>query len=154
MAETSYPTLHRVFPRTKTQAFGAQWFVDAPWAHPMWRQYLVGVCDLTTALTEPPLLYAEGVTHELVVYAVDPDKLVTSFDAMPQGYLLTPANHVHQFVADSDEAAQARIQRLVTMIEARELSPDTDFVTVWEELFKDGVTLRRGRNVPENGRYQ
>ena len=121
---------------TDPQQFAVRWDIEAPWAHPFWNSYLVSLCDLTTETGEPPVKYRPDVTHEVIVWALDPET----------GKLLQPPNHGYQFVAPSNEAARERITALVAQIEARQLSPDTDFSKAWDVLFADGVTLRVAPN--------
>lgn len=141
------PALFDSYPAREGQAFGAGWIVTAPWAHPFWSQYIVSLTDLTTPMPKvgPPLLYMPGATHEVVVEVLDPDILVNEFkiEAEPKLRRLSPPNYAYQFKAWSDEAATARIQALVDQIDAEKLSPDTDWRSVWDGLFKDGVSLRK-----------
>jgi hypothetical protein len=152
---TDRPTLHISCTRKPGSAFGVQWLVDVPWAHPVWRQYAFFLHDLTSDLGRPPLLYAEGVTHELVVFAVDPTKRqITDLRHRPDAWLLQPPNHAYQFAAANDAEAEARIATLVRRVEQRTLSPDTDFRPEWDRLFADGVSLLVGANRPRDGVYQ
>jgi hypothetical protein len=148
------PTLFRSSAATPSTPYSAVWYVDAPWAHPLWRQYALFLVDLTTETGTPPLLYAQGVTHEVDVWAVDPKLPVTDIDDRNTAHLLTPQNHGYQFRAESDAAAEARIADLVRRIELRDLSPDTDFIRTWDAIFADGASLRHGHNRPADGVYQ
>lgn len=143
-------TVHNSQPRAEGRPFGATWVVTAAWAHPVWHSYIITLYDLTTVLPAPhppAKLHAEGVTHEVGVWALDPSKpvpTVLNVDGTSDHPVkpLTPANHLYQFTAESDEAAEARIAELVKDIERGRLSPDTDFTSAWDQVFADGVTLK------------
>lgn len=146
-------TLHATLPRSKSFAFQAGWIVDAPWAHPIWPQYVISVVDLTTKVPgiDDPVFYMPDATHEVQVWALDPDYPITEFKLLPKPtaiHRLTPGNHIYQFKVDDDAAAEARIQKIVDAIERKEISPDTDFTYQWDFLFRDGVTLKRSAFSP------
>lgn len=130
---------------TQTGVFSAAWIIDAPWAHPVWSQYLLALYDLTTPAPEAGtvVFYMPGATHEFVLHALDPEQLIPK-DAPIQGSgyrPLIPPNYGYQFKADSDEAALARVQELVDGIVAQKLSPDTDFRSLWNKLLADAYPL-------------
>ena len=124
--------------------FGALWLVDAPWAHPAWRQYLMSLCDLTTEMGEQPMTCMKGATHEIIVWAVDPRVVIETGERIVDWKfdkaLLTPPNQLQQFHADSDDAAVARINQVVELIEAMRLSPDSDAQADWDRLFTGSNT--------------
>lgn len=127
------------------QPFQATWLVSAPWAHPLWHSYAFLLYDLTTPLEKPSFKKREDVTHEMLVYAMHPDRKPHVASDMKDwnldGCCLRPANHGYQFAAPSHEAAHTRIAALVEMIEGQRLSPDTDFRRDWDSLFADAETL-------------
>ena len=126
------------FTRPEGPVFNKTWIVEAKWAHPLWHSYAFLLYDITTEIPGQPasVFYRDGMTHELMVFALDPAHPVE-----PMFKVLTPANHGYQFKAESDEAATARIVALLEEIEAKKLSPDTDFRTMWDVRFPDGVSL-------------
>jgi hypothetical protein len=129
-------------PAAEGKPSGATWVLTVPWAHPFWDQYLVLLSDLTTETGEPPAIVRPGMTHEMMIWVINPEIEITKWaDKPPTGALLSPANHGYQFKADSDEAARDRIAGYIAQIEARELSPDTDWRGAWNKLFKDGASL-------------
>lgn len=137
-------------PEIHTEAgkpFAATWLLDAPWAHPVWSQYTLFVYDLTTPTAEPPIVYLNGATHEMLLFALDPAHRVDPAQPASRQKIakLHPANAGYQFRAASDEAAVERLQQIVDAIEARRLSPDTDFRSVWDRRFADGCSLLRRR---------
>ncbi|MGO8241268.1 hypothetical protein ACC806_34590 [Rhizobium ruizarguesonis] len=127
-----------------SEVFSVSWVIDAPWAHPMWSQYLVTLYDLTTPHKDGiPTLHLKDATHEFLVHALDLRHQVPR-DVPPSKVrivMLQPANYGYQFKADSDEAAEARIQELVSGIVAGKLSPDTDFRSLWNKLLPDMYPL-------------
>ena len=119
--------------------FGALWLVDAPWAHPAWRHYLISLSDLDTPIGVQPDLRVEDATHEIIVWAVSPKVRVETGERIEDWKfdqaLLHPPNQLQQFRAASDDAACDRIDRVVELIEARRLSPDSDAREDWDRLF-------------------
>lgn len=137
-----------VAPNRPDEIYTKAWWVDAPWAHPFWQSYCIFLSDLYRPSSIGPkeaTKYAEGVTHEVVVYALDPDD--TNYRVWPDGdgkmpRVLTPPNYIYQFYAASDEAAKARIETIVQNIANGQINPDTDAIRQWEHLFADGVSAR------------
>jgi hypothetical protein len=124
--------------------FSVAWLIEAPWAHPLWNQYLVMLYDLTSEHPDgPPKLYLPDATHEFAVHALDPDFPVAKDAPLASSELRTlmPPNYCYQFKAESDEAAQARVQMIVDGIVAQHLSPDTDFRSLWNKLLADAYPL-------------
>ena len=132
----------------KGLAFGTTWLVHAPWAHSAWHSYIVTLVNLNTPVGGKPAdTMRSGGTREVLVWAANPEVEIKTGDQPEDwdfnGGLLWPANHGYHFVAESDEDAFARIEVLVKAIEEKLLSPDTDFTSTWDELFRDGVTLKK-----------
>lgn len=131
-------------PATETAAMAALWIVTAPWAHPLWSQYAFSLVDLTTPVPgQPPVIHLPGATHEFLLFAINPDMPVDKWSDRQPGWLLSPINCGYQFIAESHEAALARIQGYVDLVLAGKLSPDTDFRSMWNSLFEDGHSLVR-----------
>lgn len=126
------------FPASESPVFNRAWVISAPWAHLAWHSYVFFLYDLTSQAPDgmTPVVYGEGLTHELMVFALDPQ-----YPAEFPFHMLQPANHGYQFKAESNEAAEARIVALLNEIEAMTLSPDTDFRSMWDVRFSDGVSL-------------
>ena len=142
--------LHRVS-RSKTHPYCATWIVNAPWAHPDWNAWAILLIDLTSRIEglPPATLHAAGVTHEVQVYALRPDRPVPDISTVAgrkaAGQLLMqPMEHGYQFRAAHDAAAEARIRAVVADIERRRLYPDTDFRASWDRAFPDAISLRLG----------
>lgn len=124
--------------------FSATWFINAPWAHPLWQQYLLALYDLTTPTTKPPTLHLRDATHEFMLYALDPEHPIAKDAIVPpeQVYKLSPPNFAYQFKAKSNAEAEERIQAVVDGIVARQISPDTDARSFWNNgLFPDAYAL-------------
>lgn len=142
---------HEGAPGGRLPTFAVNWFIFAPWAHPVWSEYYVSLAVLETRFkSEDPVLLKEGVTHELVIFAINPDTPYGGEEELKAGnrpQLLMPANHGYQFTAESNQAALDRVQSLVTLIEQKKLSPDTDYRFAWDHVFADGASLRDHGNV-------
>lgn len=107
----------------------AAWVINAPWAHPFWSNYLLTIIHLRPVPEiGPPMIYIQGATHEIVVYAIDP-KWTVKRDEIPP--LLHPANFASQFIARDDAEAAERASKSVREILDGQLSPDTDFTQSW-----------------------
>lgn len=128
--------------------FGVTWLITAALAHPVWSQYALLLYDLTTPAEPTPQVYLDGATHEVLLFALDPAHPAVSAKALieeRQFRTLDPPNHGYQFTAKDDVAAVSRLQLIVDEIEARRLSPDTDFRAAWDSFFRDAHSLRRSR---------
>lgn len=139
----------------KTEILNKTWMLYAPWAHPIFKHYAVMLVDLYTPTPQPPTLFAPDMKYEVLVYCLDPQfsqmyphgevagsmvqELTSDIGQTP---LLSPPNHVYQFFAPTDDAAVDRIKSIADMIDQQRLSPDTDFVRAWDEIFADGKSAR------------
>lgn len=126
-------------------AWAAIWGIIAPWAHPLWSDYAMTLFDLTTPLERPATLHLPDATHEVVLYALNPDhRLKPDVPMTRQRYgYLHPANYGYQFRAGSNDVALARVQAVVDEIAAGRLSPDTDWRSRWDAMWQDACPLVR-----------
>jgi hypothetical protein len=117
----------------------AEWVVHASWSHPIWPFVSVMLIHLRDIPgMPPPFIKLPGATHEVMVFAMDPDKYPPHLDTdYPVGRFLSPGNFTGQFIADSDQAAIERIEFTIHEICAGQLNPDTDGVRGWIERFGD-----------------
>ncbi|OQQ16105.1 hypothetical protein B0675_02130 [Streptomyces sp. M41(2017)] len=86
-----------------------QWIITARDWHPIWYQYLLALISLADMPDMPPAnRHRKGVTHELVVFALDPEdgplRPETFVDRRPTEFVLTPANVVEQVTTTDDQA--------------------------------------------------
>lgn len=113
----------------------SSWVVYAPCAHPLWAYYWIGCVSLRSIPNAaPPLILIPNATHEVMVYALNPD-IDPAIDDGPQ--MLLPANFHGQFIEACDEDAAARVQASVKEVVAGLLSPDTDFQREWVRRYSD-----------------
>jgi hypothetical protein len=113
----------------------SSWIVQAPNAHPIWTYYWIGCVSLRdTADTPPARIILAGATHEVMVYAINPDH-EPAIDEAPA--LLTPANFHGQFIAGDDTAAAAHVRETVVEILQGRLSPDSDALREWIRRYSD-----------------
>jgi hypothetical protein len=116
-----------------------------PWAHPLWSDYVLSVCDLDSPGKKPPIKRDPTATHELLLYALDPEYPVDFSAPITRRYQpLQPANHGYQFRAGSNQAAWSRAKALVDDCLSRRLSPDTDYRSMWDARMADGWSLLKG----------
>lgn len=120
------------------------WLVEAPEAHPVWHSYAVCLIHLRPLPDmPPPRFYLPGATHEIWVAALDPWAVRQPMILRTQmmAYLL-PLNFAAQFIASDDAVAMARVEGVVRAICFGTLSPDSDAIDVWCELFGDNMRCR------------
>lgn len=86
----------------------AQWFLICPGQSPAWDNYMLGIVHLRPiegAKREPYIAF-EGATHEVILYALDPQErpIPTDYNTW---HNLSPMNFVGQYTVPSDEYAKA-----------------------------------------------
>lgn len=118
----------------------ASWLVSAPWAHPLWSGYAIECIHLRSVSgLGPPIIHLQGATHEMWIFAIDPDWVL---NPGRRPALLQPVNFAAQFHAESDAAAAAGIEGAIREILQGTLSPDTDYRQQWAARF--GSNMLRG----------
>jgi hypothetical protein len=116
------------------------WIVEAPRAHPLWHSFSLSLIHLRPHPVLPePTLYADGVTHEVLLQVLDPAEPREPLLDGARPRWLQPANYAGQVTEASDEAAIARVASAVDRIVIGELSPDTDYRRDWIALFGDNM---------------
>lgn len=133
------------------EIFQRQWAVKAAGFHPFWDNYLITLYDITTVLPGEPAaeIVKEGMTHEFFIWAFDPKwqgppltyGAINKKTWIQHGWFkgaLHPANHGYQFKAESNTAAETRIQRMHDRVKSGMLNPDSDAREIWDKLFEDG----------------
>lgn len=132
----------------RPDAMVAHWIVEAPWSSEVVHSYSLVLAHLKFQLgAPPPVRYVEGATHELALWAVNPqaeraEMLVAPVN--PKRQWLQPPVFAAQMVCASDEGAERSMFRAVELIGEGRLSPHPAHVRAWVELFGDSV-LRRAR---------
>lgn len=127
----------------------ASWIIQAPWAHPIWNSYWLHVTHLRPidrgdkGIFEPTF-YLEGATHELWLYALNPEFRAEDIarTVEPFGSCLTPINFAAQLKLDSDAAAAELARKTADDVLRMRLNPDTDFIRQWAERF--GANMVKG----------
>jgi len=130
--------------REEDDATLVHWLIEAPWAHPAWHSYSLILVHLRPMPNQPRETYLPCASHELWLYACNPDMERTPMimTGIPEGRWLAPVNFAAQFVEPNDADALARIDRVVEEICAGTLSPDTDFQREWVKRFGDNMIMR------------
>jgi hypothetical protein len=129
----------------------ALWIINAPWAHPIWSNYML-LCVHLRPLSEgaAAIIHKPGATHEVILWALDPDAPVpveTGEGMTMKPQLLQPSNFAGQFIVERDEAARAMIEeQVVKPICEGTLNPDTDATWQWINLFGDDCFKEKYRN--------
>ncbi|QIG76880.1 hypothetical protein EVC30_051 [Rhizobium phage RHph_Y1_11] len=108
------------------------YLIDAPWAHPLWSQYILFGFDLDAGATR----YRSDTTHEVLLFALD-----RNFPATPplldgkELPLLQPPNCGYQLTTTNDDLVKL-LDGVVEAIDAKQMSPDTDHrSSQWDKLF-------------------
>lgn len=124
-----------------TDAVVGAWLVEAPWAHLAWHSYWMTLITLRPVDGLPdPVLHAEGMTHEFVLYAADPrSSRQDGLDGIRPPARLRPANFAAQFKVDDDAAARDKVERAISLILTGQISPDTDSLRQWALMFGDNM---------------
>lgn len=130
--------MHRVLP----DATVAHWVVEAPWSSEVIHSYSLILVHLRFDLIHAPVMrYLEGATHELALFAINPEAdrgLMLRAPTDGRSWL-QPAVFAAQVVEPSDEAVAARVARTVELICDGRLSPHPAHMRSWVELFGDNM---------------
>lgn len=128
------------------------WLIEAAWAHPIWHSYSLVLVHLRPlADGRKTLFYLPDATHEIWLYALDPeaDREKAIADGTALGSWLAPKNFAAQFIEITDDLARERVRAAVQKICDGKLSPDTDYTSQWAALFGDNMLKERpGRRPP------
>lgn len=118
------------------------WLIEAPWAHPIWHSYIIGLVHLRpTEKGAAPVIIMGGATHQFWLWAANPDQPRAPFikgelRAIP---FLSPVNFSSQLRCTNDEAAKGLMEHTIRQICAGVLSPDTDAFREWVRRFGDSM---------------
>lgn len=85
------------------------WLLEAPNDHPWWSQYVVALVDLEPDAKVPARLDEPGMTHELFVYALDPEfyyEDAAAYRACDRVTFLTPTNYRWQGRGSDEQMVQ------------------------------------------------
>jgi hypothetical protein len=90
-----------------------RWNLTLPGQSILWDRYMLAVVHLRDfPCMQPAIKEAPGMTHEIMVFAIDPKYPEVDFEDGGAG-VLEPVNHVCQFVAASDSRAVAAAEFMV-----------------------------------------
>lgn len=121
------------------------WLIEAPRCHPAWHSYAIFLVHLRPIAGKATLFYLEGATHEIQLWALDPAVPREPYRATGiVSAVLHPINYAGQFIEISDQLARDRVARAVNAICVGALSPDTDWLPTWFQLFGDHMLKGRG----------
>lgn len=116
------------------------WLIEAPWANLAWHSYVIILIHLRPLPdNRSTKFYLDGASHEIWVYALNPDADRNEMLRTGQIRFLTPINFASQFIESDDDAARQRVEKAVRMICEGKLSPDTDYIRHWMYLFGDNM---------------
>jgi hypothetical protein len=103
-------------PNPDTVASLPRWHLEMPGLHPVWDRWVILSCSLADFPGVPPAKkhFAEA-THELSVWAINPGFPAAAWRAGGV-QLLTPVNHVVQYVAASDAVAEHVAHRAAELL--------------------------------------
>ncbi len=129
----------------ETDATVAAWIIQAPWAHPVWHSYWLHVIHLRPLAGGDigPSVYVPGATHELWLYALNPDAdpETVARECKPAQHFLTPINFAAQLVLPDDAGAVDLAAGTARDVLKGLLNPDTDARSQWIERFGDAMVI-------------
>lgn len=117
----------------------ATWLLEAPFAHPLWHYHYLGAIRLRDVPgLPPPKRYFHGATHELSVFALNPEHQpynVRKFLRIARNFglasvILTPSDVSLQFEATDVEVAKLSVASAWAVTQGR-LIPDSDGRYSW-----------------------
>lgn len=120
-----------------------QWLIERPGANPLWHSYVMFLMHLRPIPGKPDArIYEEGRTHQMVLYALDPE--ADRNEMIERGFglysrLLDPVNFAAQITCESDELARDLIYDTVCRICDGRLNPDSEFRQQWIARFGDNM---------------
>lgn len=124
----------------------ACWVIEASFAHPVWHSYALLCIHLRPIEGVPaPTMYLEDATHEIILFALNPDKPREPAVRGLKLPCLEPANFAAQLIEVSDDLARGRIESVVRLVCDGKLSPDTDYLRAWVKLFGDNMIKKEWR---------
>jgi hypothetical protein len=89
----------------------ASWFLDCPGQSPAWQHYHLGIVHLRQLYgVEQARVTVPGATHEVILFALDPDASPRA-DDVETWRTLRPINLAEQIQLPSDEAAAQLLRR-------------------------------------------
>jgi hypothetical protein len=126
----------------------AVWIVEAAWAHPIWHSYVAVLVHLRAAPGVPePLIYLQGATHEIWLYALAHDRPrepgIRGRES-PMRHAMEPKQFAAQFIERDDEAAHARVEAALAEVCSGHLSPDSGHHHQLEWAVRFGANMLKG----------
>jgi hypothetical protein len=114
------------------------WVIEAAGVHPFWSRWLVSTIHLR-AMPDlpPPIVRADGATHEIMVAALDPAYYTTHFPVGRRDarlWLLTPMNWEWQFPASRDDTAIAVARAVVRGLVEGQLLLEPQGINNWRQV--------------------
>jgi len=129
--------LSKAAPRSLAQTATIRaYLLHCPGAHAAWSYWMVDLIHLRPIEGVPPASksYAEA-EYELISIALNPahDAALDPDDASTFRHL-RPIDFAHQFHGVDDASAIDLLDRLVDLVVAGRLSPDSDYARAWKQL--------------------
>lgn len=127
----------------------ACWVLEAPWAHPVWSSYVVVLIHLRPiAGGKAPIIYLDGATHEMWLYALSQDaprEPAIRGRESPMAHAMNPKQFAAQFIEPSDEAAMARVEAALKEVCSGHPSPDSGHHHQLEWAVRFGANMLKDR---------
>lgn len=139
--------LRKLYPRDGDTSV-ACWIVEAPWAHPVWHSYVAVLIHLRRAPGVPdPLVYLQGATHEIWLYALAHDRPREAGirgRESPLKFAMEPKQFAAQFIEPTDAAAVSRVEAALAEVCSGHLSPDSGHHHQLEWAVRFGANMIKG----------
>ena len=131
-----------------TPACVAAWLIHAPGQSPAWEWYVLSAVHLRgTPGLPPPVLHRPGVTHELVLFALEAEPASLAADTSWRP--LHPPNMVEQITAPTDEGVADLAARLATAVTVGDLPAEPPLagqLEPWRSTVQDSAAHLRGEH--------
>lgn len=132
----------------------ASWLINGPF-HPHWSWWhMVCVHLRDVPGVDPPKVLRPGMTHEFIIFAVDPTRCPKPDIDLLEGchqqhFPLTPLDLAHQVILGDDEQADELLHLMVKEVVAGRTAPDSDFREEWQAMLDATSEHLRYGNHPD-----
>lgn len=123
----------------------AAWLLHCPGSHPMWCNYLLSVIHLRPIEGQPAHKQTPAATHEMVLFALDPEHEPNPSDARTVR-ILTPQNLCRQIEHYTALAALRLTEEMAQAFVSGALNPDTDHRVCQERWLDEAIASAARKN--------
>jgi len=142
-------TLPKRLERPDHAATIAGYLLFCPGAHAFLSWWMTSVIHLRDIPGVPPAkIIVPGATHEILCVTINPERCPDPDPEHTEDFhYLRPIDQAVQFIAPSDAAATAVLAALVNRIVIGDISPDSDYRSVWQKYIQLKSAAARGESL-------